>query len=257
LWDHIERVDSNENRLLSFLMRSVCHRSNSNLTSCGLGEDPTQDITYNLGIDVSNELLSLMRAVCESSYTQTKASPSFDVSKDDVNWISFLRSSQFDYLISLQSTVDYCHEEIRYVNTLTRNDEIAHDLRFLIEIADNANRLDGGNSDAGSTDYDDDDFDLLRDTKRLAHNLTRLRTLARYDKSKNVGFAILALMRKFLVNFTKYERDRVRKILTFTASESQLVFRAIDVLTPSELVERTTLLQSHRHIRTSSNNSHL
>ncbi|CBY42664.1 unnamed protein product, partial [Oikopleura dioica] len=58
-------------------------------------------------------------------------------------------------------------------------------------------------------------------------------------------------------DLVQHERDRLRKILSFTQSESKLVFRALDSLTQSELEERSTLLSSHRNIRTVSNANHL
>ncbi|CBY19671.1 unnamed protein product [Oikopleura dioica] len=254
IWNEQIRMDSDEFRIVSFLNRSIAPRNNSDLTTDATGEDPSQDIVYNLGCDITSEIISMIKTLCESSYTQTKSQTGFDAKKDEVSWVSFLRSETFKYLVSLQSTVDYSHDDVRYVNTHCANNKVAADLQFLVDIADNGDRLD--NSDDQKMAGADDNFDLLRDTRRLAHNLNRLRELARYEHSRHVSFAILATIRKFLTDLVQHERDRLRKILSFTQSESKLVFRALDSLTQSELEERSTLLSSHRNIRTVSNANH-
>ena len=147
----------------------------------------------------------------------------------------------------MQSPVNYTYKDTRYVHTLTPSHEIAYDLKFLVEMVST-----GLLEDSPSVK-----FDLLRETRKLAHNLDRLRTLARYENTKNVGFAILTLIRRFMEEFMQDERDRLRKILTFTPRESELVMRQIDQLTQSELIERTSLLASHRNIRTAGNSNHL
>jgi hypothetical protein len=223
-------------RIISYLFRAVCAKQNSHLTTDPYGEDGSADKLFNFGPDRSLEFVNVCRALCRSSYTETKGNPDFDCSKDEVSWTSFLRSKTFEYFSVLAGTVDYCHEDTRYVNLFSSAADISLDLHFLLDY---------------QRDRPEDSitFDLLHESKQLAHSLNRLREMSRCDAARNTNFAALAYIRKYLVSFVQAERDRIRKVLCFTDKEANLVFNTIDMLSPSEIRERNELLESHRGLR--------
>lgn len=228
---------------ISYINRSVCPRSNSSMTNDVCGEDIKFDLDYNIGENQSAELVSALENLCAGKYCRTKGQKDFDCLRDDVKWKSFLESSTFEYLVMLQSCTDYAYKEIRYAKTLIPNEEISEDLKFLLCLGNNE-------------DYEDKNFEIRKDTKLLAEALQRLAHLARFSESKLISFGMLCYMRKFVSDFVDYERNKIRKILSFTTSEAHLVFRLREDLNPSEEEARRILLDNHRNLRVQAINSH-
>lgn len=232
-----------EKQFVSYINRTVCPRSNSHLTNDEFGKDLKFDLDYNIGECQSAELVDSLQNLCAGNYCRVKGQKDFDCTRDDVRWKNFFKSSTFQYLVSLQSSIDYAHTEIRYTKTLIPNEEISDDLKFLLCLGNNE-------------DFKDETFDITKDTKLLAEALQRLVNLSGYSDAKLVSFGMLCYMRKFVNDFVEYERNKIRKILSFTASEAQLVFRNEMELTTSEQKERKQLLENHRNLRVKAINSH-
>jgi len=234
---------SREEKLISYLNRSICPVSNSDTTNDELGENIAFDLNYNLGECYSSEVICAFQELCASNYCKVKGGKDFDSNRDDLHWHSFIQSSCFEYLIALQATCDYTHKEVRYVKTLIPNEDIYSELKFLLVLDNNE-------------DDHDNRFNLARDTKLLAEALTRLINFSFHPDTKHISFAMLTYIRRFNADFVEHERDKIRKILSFTQSEARLMFRRKEDLTFRETEERQNLLERHRKLRANAINSH-
>jgi hypothetical protein len=236
-------ASSVDRQLVSYINRSLCPQKNDDYTNDELGENIQFDVNYNIGSPISNDVISTFQDLCRSNYCKVKGGKDFDSLRDDVQWRNFFESDTFNYFILLQATVDYVHQDVRYAKTLIPNAEISSDLKFLLGLANNE-------------DYEDKSFNLAKDTKLLAEALTRLKNFSRHSEAKLVSFGMLVYLRKFVSDFVESERDKIRKILSFTRSEGRLMFRRKDDLTRVEIDERRQLLENHRKLRSQAINSH-
>ena len=241
--DNFSDNKTREEKLISYLNRSICPISNSDVTNDELGENIAFDINFNLGECYSSEVICAFQNLCSGNYCRIKGRNDFDSNRDDIKHQSFLKSSCFEYLIALQATCDYTHKEVRYAKTLIPNEEISKELQFLLSLDNDATQTSNR-------------FHLAKDTKLLAEALTRLKNFANHPETKHISFAMLTYMRKFISDFVEHERDKIRKILSFTQSEARLMFRSKHNLTFRETEERQNLLQRHRKLRTNAINSH-